>query len=251
MTTYNQIIKAFEYFASQHKQLNTFHCGKLFEFETKSNLYPAMIVLPQPSIVTERSIRLTFNVFIMDLLNRDLSNEDEIHSDSLSVILDFFKYLETGSDLFTITNDNKSTEFFTETGPDILAGCQGSFTIEYPFVGHCDIPFTVIETEPEPVRMITFDYQGPREILVDEIEQNEEILFKMKNPVIFEDTFIPIYYTCTNDCVYYQGSPITSGTPVLFYKDLKEGGLNVNLQVLRDGSLIDFNIRIRYKFIIT
>ncbi len=47
MTTYNQITKAFELFATKHKQINTYHIGKLAEFQTTSIQYPAMVIIPQ------------------------------------------------------------------------------------------------------------------------------------------------------------------------------------------------------------
>lgn len=139
--TYNSIIGAFRYFAIAHKQLHSFYCGRLVEFQPKPNIYPAMIIVPQPSIVGYNSTALTFNCIIMDIVNRDSSNLDEIHSDCLLIMADFMKYLETYSQNdylnFRITETDVAIEPFFEEIDDICAGWTATFTVQYSHLGDC------------------------------------------------------------------------------------------------------------------
>jgi hypothetical protein len=103
----------------------------------------------------------------------------------------------------------------------------------------------VIQTEP--TKSISFEFNNDDfTILVDDIEENDVVIFTTSTPFLVVDTSIPIYYNCENDCIYYEGSPIQSGTPVLFEKNERDGGLIVSLQVLRDDELLTFRVRIVY-----
>ena len=53
-----------------------------------------MIVISQPSEISKRIIKLNFNCFFIDLLNRDNSNIEEVQSDMELIARDFIKYID-------------------------------------------------------------------------------------------------------------------------------------------------------------
>lgn len=143
--TYNQIITAFESFCAAHKQINTFHSGKTWNFQAETNVYPAVIMLPQPSSIQNGKIVISFNIFVADILNKDRTNLDEIYSDTLQIMSDIVSYFkdrfgEDGINFF-LNNDSVSIEPFEESFDDVLAGWMASIDIEIPFSGSdCTIP---------------------------------------------------------------------------------------------------------------
>lgn len=144
MTTYNQIISAFENFCTNHIQINTFYSGKTWNFQTETNIYPSVIMLPQPSNIAKGKVTLTFQIFIADILNKDRSNLDEIYSDTLLIATDMVSYFGDINDnqvVFWIDDTNVGIEPFEESFDDILAGWMLSVNVEIPFTGStCDIP---------------------------------------------------------------------------------------------------------------
>lgn len=250
MTTYNNVIEVFRYFAENHRQINSFHVGELSEFQSKQNVYSTMIVISQPSEITKRVIKINFNCFFIDLLNRDNSNLEEVQSDMLLISNDFIKYIDknfnNGSITFRISDDIITSEPFVEILDDILAGWMINFSIEYQFNNTCDIPFRIVQPEPqEQTKTINFNFNSQECIInVEDIEQDDVVIFLISKPFLQEDTLVTIYYNCEDECVYYQGNPISSGTSVWFRENQRDGGLIVALQLLRDGELIDFDVRL-------
>ena len=147
MTTYNQIVKAFEAFCVAHKQVNTFFSGKEWNFQAETNVYPSVIMTPQPSTIGRGGITLTFNVFVADILNADRTNLDEVYSDTLLIMTDIVSYFkdsegEEGID-FTLNDENVAVEPFEETLDDVVAGWAATINISFPYSGNlCDVPVT-------------------------------------------------------------------------------------------------------------
>ena len=135
IVTLNTVIKSFESFATNHKQLNSFYSGESWDFQAQTNLYPALIIAPSPALISRGSIQITFRVLILDLCNRDNSNVDEILSDTLQIFGDLFAHFRDNEDLygFTILGDAISPEPVEEAFDDITAGWFAPITIEYLF----------------------------------------------------------------------------------------------------------------------
>ena len=143
MTTFNTVVAAFETFAENHKQLNSFYSGEEWDFQAKENLYPALVIAPDPAEIARGSVKITFRVLILDLCNRDNSNVDEIHSDTLQIFGDLFSEFRDNDDEygFFIDDESIAPEPVREALDDIVAGWFSTITIEYPFsASTCNIP---------------------------------------------------------------------------------------------------------------
>ena len=145
MTTFNEIIIAFETFSDEHHQINTFYSGQTWNFQTQTNLYPAVIMLPESSSMEKGSINLSFNLFIADILNSDRTNLDEIYSDTLQILADFVSYFddayENNEIEFFLNSENISIHPFEEKFDDVVAGWMAKIEINIPYSGNiCVIP---------------------------------------------------------------------------------------------------------------
>lgn len=141
-TTYNQIVYDIKDFFSRHLQVNLFVDMQYSDFNSKSNLYPATILVPQLSTIANTQINLNFNLFFSDLLNSDRSNTREVYSDMLDIARDFLSYFqEYDNREWCIQNDATIQPFEEKFDDAIVAGWVLNFTVEIPFAKSiCDIP---------------------------------------------------------------------------------------------------------------
>lgn len=144
--TYNQIMQRFETFATNHYQINSFGNGDLWEVVEHDQLkdfnYPLMWVEDQPAITEDKIIELTFRIFIINLVQKDESNENEVKSDTLSICLDVISDWVMQTDEIQITVDkNTNLTSFTERFNDELTGWWMDLKLRVPFkYNKCDIP---------------------------------------------------------------------------------------------------------------
>lgn len=144
MVTHNQIIKAFETFCNEHLQINSFYSGQTWNFQTKSNIYPAVIMLPTPGTIQQGKITMSYNIFIADILNTDRLNLDEIYSDTLLMATDICSYFRDNDELnFMLEEEAITVEPFEEDFDDILAGWILTVSLQIPYTSNtCYIPKT-------------------------------------------------------------------------------------------------------------
>ena len=142
MVTHNQIIKAFETFCTNHKQINSFYSDQTWNFEAKNNTYPAVIMLPIPSTIQPGMVTLSYIVFITDQLNTNRENLDDIYSDTLLIMQDLISYFNDNDIYdFSISDNPISIEPFEEQLDDILCGWRAYINIELPYtLNTCNIP---------------------------------------------------------------------------------------------------------------
>ena len=143
ITTLNTILKQFEIFASNHKQINTFYSGESWDFQANTNVYPAMIVAPDPATIARGSVSISFRVLILDICPRDSNNNEEILSDTLQIVGDFFSYFRDNEDEFgfIIADEEITADPVEEEFDDIVAGWFFTTTVEFPFIAsNCNIP---------------------------------------------------------------------------------------------------------------
>ena len=87
--TLNQVVKNLNYIANAHNQINHFFFGELYNFASSGTTnYPAMAVTVEPATYSENMLTMNFNVYILDLVHKDLSNQTEVLSDTQSICLD-------------------------------------------------------------------------------------------------------------------------------------------------------------------
>ena len=152
--TYNQILKEFETFANNHKQIENFGNGDLWEIVEHNQLtdfnYPLFWVADQPANLGDGTFTWNFNVMAMDLVNKDESNENDVKSDMCQVLLDCVSYFEQK----TATSNNVdwlkvnlvrsgTLTSFTERFEDELTGWGMNIGFKIPFAyDNCNLPIT-------------------------------------------------------------------------------------------------------------
>lgn len=144
MQTINNLVKVFSDIATNHKQINSFGFGDLWEVEASGELKGvAMWLVLGDAAINNKTLSNKFTILIMDLVNKDETNENEVLSDTLQIAIDVYTLLNDNDiDNYTIV---KSPTFapFTERFDNEWAGWTLEVTINQPFLNAlCEVPTT-------------------------------------------------------------------------------------------------------------
>lgn len=153
MVNYYQIIQDLSGIAYHHPQINSFGYGDItqltMDIETKQEpVYAKLYVVPGQVILRENRLNYNFNLIMMDVVNNDLSNQEEVISDTLETLKDVWTILYQS---YTATYGGFSIDYEPFRGPNCtpfiekyetyLAGWTLAITIEQPFdYNSCDLP---------------------------------------------------------------------------------------------------------------
>ena len=96
--SYKYVLSQFEEFADLHEQINSYGFGDIEQLTndiiTKQEpRYPRMYVLPDSTHIQTGHVHLGWKVFFVDKLNNDISNQQDVLSDQLEIVKDFFAKL--------------------------------------------------------------------------------------------------------------------------------------------------------------
>jgi hypothetical protein len=148
MLTLNQDIEIFKNFALKHKGINSFYFGDESEADTNIEIvYPFMNVILQGSSVTDNVLSRKYLIVISDLVNKDISNVNQVLSDVERLCYDVPNYLRQvrnsgylGAFRF---DPNISLTDFTERNDDDVSGHFFDLTISSA-VGNdgCNLPIS-------------------------------------------------------------------------------------------------------------
>ena len=144
--TFNNVIAALENFAANHLMINSFLSGDTWDFQAQTNAYPSMLAVTYPAVIGSGMTRMSFQIFFSDIANKDRSNVNEIHSDTLQIAQDLFAYLRDNEDElgFSLATDELSLEPFSESFDDVLVGWSMLLEIDLPFAGSaCNLPLNI------------------------------------------------------------------------------------------------------------
>lgn len=148
MITLNQDIELFKNFALKHKGINSFYFGDESEADTNVEIvYPFMNVILQGSSVTDNVVSRKYMIVISDLVNKDISNINQVLSDTERICYDVPSYLRqvrNSGYLGTFRFDpNISLTDFTERNDDDVSGHYFDLTISSA-VGNdgCNLPIS-------------------------------------------------------------------------------------------------------------
>lgn len=146
MITLNQDIELFKNFALKHKGINSFYFGDESEADTNVEIvYPFMNVILQGSSVTDNVVSRKYMIVISDLVNKDISNINQVLSDNERLCYDVPSYLRqvrNSGYLGAFKFDaNISLTDFTERNDDDVSGHYFDLTISSA-VGNdgCNLP---------------------------------------------------------------------------------------------------------------
>lgn len=107
MTTYNNIVDSIRAYAESHLQVGTFYSGQKFDFQANdTNAFPAVVLIPQPSRFLGGKTVFSFQLYVADRLREDLSNLDEVLSDTALILNDFVSEFDEGFDVYDFALDD-------------------------------------------------------------------------------------------------------------------------------------------------
>ena len=126
---YNNTIDTLKQLGTNHLQIKTVTTGDIWMIDLEKNtLFPLMHINPINAVAGTHQMTLNFQIFIMDLVFNDESNEQEVLSDCLSICNDLIGTLKNGESLYLSgASQGESPAYFTE----------GDVTIE-PFTERFD-----------------------------------------------------------------------------------------------------------------
>jgi hypothetical protein len=130
--SYQYILNQFEQFADLHQQVNSYGFGDVEQLTndiiTKQEpLYPRMYVTPESTHFETGLIHVGWKVFFVDKLNNDISNQQDVLSDQLEILKDFFAKLYLSD--FEAGWDATAQPFYEKT-ETILSG----WVLDFHFV---------------------------------------------------------------------------------------------------------------------
>lgn len=147
--TLNQILALFRLIVDKHYQLNGFGFGPLFQIngQIKPGLkYPLLWLVPVDSNTLDQVKQRRFSMLVLDLVKSDLSNRDEVWSDTEAMADDVIKILRNESDQYTLIGDPQLNPV-TEQFGDWVTGWQSDLLFETELnSNYCDIPAENLNT---------------------------------------------------------------------------------------------------------
>jgi hypothetical protein len=150
---YKQILTDLSSIAYNHPQISSFGFGDITQCTNdvttkQSPKYTRMYVIPGQASLNENSISYNFSIIIMDKVSTDLSNLDDVLSDTLETAKDIWtifwqSYTAPQGDFsWTIVGDeNPDIVPFTERFEDVLAGWTINLRLSHAFdYNKCVVP---------------------------------------------------------------------------------------------------------------
>lgn len=149
--TLNQIIKRFQSIATNHKQINSFGFGELWDINTSGSIdYPLMWVIPQQSEINEGIERLNFAIILMDVEKKGGINRNEILSDTLEISKDVVAQLTHQNYAWLFEANGVSLEPFTERFTDDVSGWTFNVGLQLEYnANRCVMPYNGTTDEDE------------------------------------------------------------------------------------------------------
>ena len=140
--SYNNVIDALKCVALSHGMVNNVSSGTVDEVDISANsVYPLVHIVPGNVTAGVQQLTFEFNILAMDLVKVDDSNEQQVLSDTLQILIDIIAQYKNGLMLGVKQNegiygqsDDKdfTLEPFTERFDNVVSGFNCSFSITVP-----------------------------------------------------------------------------------------------------------------------
>lgn len=139
--TLKQIKEEFSLIAQNHKEINSFGWGDIWEIATSGTIdYPLMWVQLEPATIADKVQTMNFKVILMDLVANGELNEDDVLNDMLEVGKDLIALLND-STVYKWTVETGNVEPFTERFNDSVSGWVIDIALRLPFAyDRCVVP---------------------------------------------------------------------------------------------------------------
>ena len=153
--TYNNVVDTLKCIGEIHEQIKTVSCGDIFEMDLdKMTLFPLMHINPVNVQANKQHLVLNFQIFVSDLVEPHLSNEQEVLSDTMEICLDLISLYKHSDTLNFDDTSNTGTrgrrywvesdytlEPFTERFENALTGWVFNLAITIEEIySACDVP---------------------------------------------------------------------------------------------------------------
>ena len=126
--TYNNLVDTLEQLGNNHFQIKTVTSGDIFEIDLEKNtLFPLMHINPVNVTASKSQFIFNFQIFVMDLVEPDNSNEPQVYSTVLQICVDLISIFRNSKYQAEDGNDINDPIYFTE----------GDYTLE-PFTERFD-----------------------------------------------------------------------------------------------------------------
>ena len=145
--TYNQIIAKLEAILNANPLVKTITKGDIWEVDNEEIVYPQIHIVTEGVDFSTHELKYRFRLFIMDLVEKDESNEQEVLSDNLQILQDIIAKLLNPTD----PEDSRSyrldtditAEDFTERFNNEVAGWTAELGISVDYTANrCLVPTT-------------------------------------------------------------------------------------------------------------
>jgi len=151
--SYNNVIDTLKCVGEQHLNINSVTSGDIWTIDLEKNtLFPLFHINPVNVTVTPNQRTFSFQLFVMDLVEPDQTNEQEVLSDCLEIMNDIIAIYKQGEILYAydathgeeqryFIDDNFTINPFTEEYDNAVTGWVMSFdiTVENE-LNTCNIP---------------------------------------------------------------------------------------------------------------
>ena len=135
------MIDKLQLIATNHEQINSFFFGDIADLGADSPVqYPVLYADVSPSNFSYKVIGLNLQMMVMDIVKKDLSNENDVLSDCLQIMEDVIIELRNPIEIFLIQDSINLTPFSDSQG-DEVSGWTANITINIPSTyNSCAVP---------------------------------------------------------------------------------------------------------------
>ena len=207
--TYNQVVTLLSDIATNHYQIHSFVDGDLWEVmesnQAAHKKFPLLWVRPLSANLEFPFETVRMGIAVMDLVNTDESNENEVLSDTLTILSDIKSILDTPSYANTfIVSKSASLTPFTERFSAKVTGWAMELDVKIQWLGdRCAIP---ISSAPTVNNLC-------KPVLV--YDQNGNLLATVPSGGTYTDSTVGADATVRNTDSTYSVTVASGGTLVL------------------------------------
>ena len=98
--TYNNVIESLLCLAYKHKFVEQVDSGDIWQVDLEKNTtYPYFHLVPESATAQDATMTYNFQLIIMDLVEPGLSNEQQVQSDTLQILVDIVSAFRNGKQL--------------------------------------------------------------------------------------------------------------------------------------------------------
>ena len=141
--TVQNIIQLHQFIVADSNYIQQGGFGDIFEIDIDQNqLFPIAHLSIEAADYTSHELTYRFRLYVMDLVNKDQSNENDVLSDTLQFVGDYISQLKHGFSAFGVSydtendfrlNDNINCEPFTERFDSQVTGWAANINITVSF----------------------------------------------------------------------------------------------------------------------